>query len=147
MTSLRNLFDEARELPAGDQATYISSKLPEALSDGPLHYWRLSGSVTTTAQRTLIGVAPYSLPDLKLLDALKESLSKNTHLGERIDVLDVLRCAAEDFEQCIPGIGRVFQTPVVGIWENGVLTQHASGAKACRLVISRYNLSLTKGQR
>lgn len=41
----------------------------------------------------------------------------------------------------IPGIGKTFQTPVVGVWEKGVLTQKATGAAGRDLIIARYGLN------
>jgi hypothetical protein len=83
----------------------------------------------------LLGIAPYSLPDLELLDALKESHRQNSTSSQRVQVFDVLSCTnANDFDQYVPGIGRVYQTPVVGIWENGVLVQKATGLKARQLI-------------
>ena len=120
----------------------MSRKLPEALSGSHLNYWRLEDSLPNTGRRTLIGVAPYALPDLELLDSLEEWLSKSKSPDERVDVLNVLVCAAtDDLERCFPGVGRVFQTPIVGVWENGVLCQTASGAAGRQLVVSRYGLT------
>jgi hypothetical protein len=45
-----------------------------------------------------------------------------------------------DFESCLPGIGKVFQTPVVGIWSNGRLTEKASGHDAVRALRDHYQL-------
>jgi hypothetical protein len=127
------------------QPAYVSAKLPEALSGSHLNYWRLDDSVPNAGCRTLIGIAPYALPDLQLLDSLERALSKKSNSAERIDVLDVLTCTTtDDFERCLPGVGRVFQTPVVGFWKNGNLKQEASGAPACQLIIRRYDLDWKK---
>jgi hypothetical protein len=77
----------------------------------------------------LIGVAPYSAYDLKLLEVLNELPLDPA--SDRIDVFDVLACQKqEDFEKYVPGIGKVFQTPVVGIWGNGKLEETNSGHSA-----------------
>jgi len=89
----------------------------------------------------LVGIAPYSLPDLELLDAIKEALKQKPSCEERVQVFDVLTCASmKDFDERIPGIGQVYQTPVVGIWEDGVLVQKASGAKARQLTLEQYKV-------
>lgn len=140
--ALATLFGEAKRLPPEGQSAYVSMKLPEALFGSHLNYWRLEDSLPNTGRRTLIGVAPYALPDLELLDSLEESLSKSTSPDDRIDVLNVLACAAaDDLERCFPGVGKVFQTPIVGVWEKGVLCQTASGAAGRRLVVNRYGLT------
>lgn len=38
------------------------------------------------------------------------------------------------------GIGKVFQTPVVGFWKNGELTERLSGAAAREWLVDRYKL-------
>ena len=41
-----------------------------------------------------------------------------------VQVFSVLDChAQEDFEKFIPGIGNVFQTPVVGFWDGDTLRE------------------------
>ena len=141
MKALTNLIGEAKGLPPHQHSAYVSAKLSEALSGSHLNYWRLDDSVPNAGRRTLIGIAPYAFPDLELLDSLERALSKKSNSTERIDVLDVLTCrTVDDFERCLPGIGKVFQTPVVGFWKNGDLEQKASGAPACQLIIRRYDL-------
>jgi hypothetical protein len=87
-----------------------------------MHFWKLGDDISAASRRVLIGVAPYSGYDLKLLEALNEL--PLDPISDRIDVFDVLACQTqEDFEKYIPGIGKVYQTPVVGIWEQGRLLQ------------------------
>jgi len=87
-----------------------------------------------SSSTVMIFVAAYVSSELRLL---KDVAKKKRRLGQRVCVVDVLTCSQEDFNACIPGIGRVFQTPVVGIWEGGVLIEKASGYLAV-LTIKRY---------
>ncbi len=48
----------------------------------------------------------------------------------------------EDFEKYVPGIGKVFQTPVVGYWEDGLLKEKAWGKKGRDLLSEALGLSL-----
>ena len=135
------LFEEARRLPPKDQPGYISMRLHEALAGSPISVWRRGESIPGVGRRMLVGIAPYSLPDLELLDAIKEALKQKPSCEERVQVFDVLTCASmKDFDECIPGIGQVYQTPVVGVWEDGVLVQKASGAKARQLTLEQYKV-------
>jgi hypothetical protein len=135
------LFDEARGLSPKDQAGYISARLPEALADGPLSVWGSGEPIPAVGRRTLLGVAPYSRPDLELLDAISEALQQADRSEEKVQIFDISRCASmEDLNEFIPGIGRVYQTPVVGIWRDGVLLQKASGAQARQIVLQQYSL-------
>ncbi|SRR5258706_9547759 len=135
------LFEDARKLPPGDQVGYISERLDEALIDSRISIWRRGEPVQRTGHWILLGIAPYSLPDLQLVDELREGLKQGSRSDESFQVFDVLSCSTmNDFDECIPGIGSVYQTPVLGIWENGVLVEKATGAKARQLVIERCGL-------
>jgi hypothetical protein len=108
----------------------------------------------------VIGVATYSGPDMRLLDLVQQAVTRETArtmagarapteeapfgvlgLGQRlpeplrVEVFSVLACQShEDFDLYVPGIGQVFQTPVVGLWVNGTLSEKCWGAPARDLV-------------
>jgi hypothetical protein len=116
------------------------------LVGGSVSIWRPGRSTPPGVRRTLLGVAPYSLPDLQLVDQIREAVQQGACSGEQVQVFDVLTCATmEDFDERIPGIGPVYQTPVVGIWSNGILVEKASGARARQLILEHYRLSCTSG--
>jgi hypothetical protein len=61
---------------------------------------------------------------------------------ERIEVFDTSDIHnPEQFEDYVPGIGRVLGLPVVGIWESGILVQKGFGAVGRDLIIDRYSLN------
>ncbi len=92
-------------------------------------------------QRVLIGAAFYSLYDLELLDAITATLREHPR-EERIEIVDVMSCKSQaDFEACLPGIGKVVQTPVVGIWFDGDLNEKASGNRAVEIVKRHFGLA------
>jgi hypothetical protein len=99
--------------------------------------------------RLLIGVATYSERDLKLLDLLAELLEQREENLPHIDVFDTLDCKSQqDFDKYIPGIGKVFQTPVAGYWQDAILQDKAWGKsardlveKVCKLEPSTLNIS------
>jgi hypothetical protein len=135
------LLEEARRLQPKDQSSYVSSRLPQVLAESGITVWSRGDAIPSLGRRTLLGIAPYSLPDLQLLDALKEVVAQNPVSGQWVQVFDVLSCAdMDDFDQYIPGIGHVYQTPVIGIWENGALIQKATGVKARRLIAKQYKI-------
>jgi|ERR1700733_10600791 len=144
---LADLFTEKSHLPIAEQKDYVRLRLPEMLSGSHLNLWRIGDPVITLPRRVLLGIATWSLYDLKLLDSLAESLDL-AHAGEeRVDVFDVDEevdskvLLEHHFEKYIPGIGKVFNTPFVGIWENGVLNQKGSGAEGRKLIADRYKLN------
>jgi hypothetical protein len=86
-------------------------------------------------RRIVIGVAAgFSTPDLQLLDALNAAIARD-NLG-RVEVFDAQDCRVQgDFEDRIPGIGKVYHTPVLGVWENGNLVMQGSAAAGRRIVL------------
>jgi hypothetical protein len=89
----------------------------------------------------LIGVAVYSLPELELLDAILEKRREHQQHKEKLEVLDILACQQSDFEERVPGIGKVLATPIVGIWSEGALIERASGYEAVKALGKHYRLS------
>lgn len=68
--------------------------------------------------------------DVELLDSVIRASHNRDPLDERLEIFDVLSCKNQaDFEALMPGIGKVFQTPVVGLWKDGVLQVKASGRR------------------
>jgi len=77
---------------------------------------------------------------MHLLDDLIERSMNRTDLGDEIEVFDLANSSTPDLNKYVPGLGNVHHTPVVGIWENGVLVERASGARARDLIVDRYKL-------
>lgn len=141
MKKLSDLFEESKELRPADSYDYVRRGLAEALMGSGVLIRSSPIAAPQQANRILIGFAPYSLHDLKLLDAVLEKVLNSKDRKEHIEVFDVLTCQNQEaFNQFIPGIGKVIETPVVGIWENTVLVDKASGTKARNLLIERYRL-------
>ncbi len=86
----------------------------------------------TTPHKMVVGVASYSLSELRMLDQLRERMRIHEGLSQTsVVVFDVLNCLTEDdFEKFVPGIGRVLQTPVIGYWIHGVVIKLATGFDA-----------------
>jgi hypothetical protein len=100
-----------------------------------LRHWKPGQPIGDRPKRLLIGVATYSYHDLRLLNLVDEALTRSENSALQVDVFDTGDCQShEDFEKYIPGIGKVYQTPVAGLWENWVLRAKAWGKPARDLV-------------
>jgi hypothetical protein len=89
--------------------------------------------VAPEGTRVLVGIATWSLYDLALLDQLQTTLTSGNQTT--IDVFDVDNCQGSgDFEGYVPGIGRVLQPPVVGVWRDGQQIKSAWGAAGRKLL-------------
>jgi hypothetical protein len=127
-----------------DQAQLLAAELfPRVVAMSKMRLWRIGDSISTVESRILIGVAAsYSIPDLQLLDEINKRLSGESIISDRVDVFDISSCKEmKDFENYIPGIGNVYQTPIIGYWENGVLKESLSGFHARNWLVNRYQLS------
>ena len=135
MGRFRELLAANDHLPPGDQQRMASEFLPAAVASTRMSMWSPGEAFTTNGARVLIGVAVYSLYDLDLLD----SLESNSFGDDVVQVFDVNSCTTmSDFEKYIPGIGNVFQTPVVGCWKDGQLNYREQGAAARDWLLTRY---------
>jgi hypothetical protein len=87
----------------------------------------------------IIGVAFYSVYDLEFLDRVV-ACRQGGRLEQNesaILVFDVLACKAmADFEEIVPSIGPVYQTPVIGVWKHGSLMAKGTGLRAVRSLLS-----------
>ena len=117
------------------QQDFARTHLPLAVANSELHLWLPDMGMASEGTRVLVGIATWSPYDLTLLDQLQVKLAAGEH-QTFIDVFDVdtLCHGPDNFENCIPGIGRVFQTPAVGVWRNGIKAKSAWGAAGKKLL-------------
>jgi len=143
--SFRELLEPIDGFSPGKLQEQASKRFPNVVESSHMEIWRPNDSqFEPHDQDVLIGVATYSLEDLKLLDEIEQRLSVHS-APERISVFDISAFTEmEDFERLLPGIGKVFQTPVVGFWRNGQLTERLSGAAARDWLVERYTLAKIK---
>ena len=140
-TDFADLLKADLGLDAGQQQKRAMALFPSLVQRSHLAEWLPGQDVASSAPQVIwIGVAIYSIPELEMLDALAEKLSRET-LAEKIYAFNVSTFRDfDDFEKVLPGIGNVYQTPAVGFWNNGVLKVKLSGAAARDYVKSRFNL-------
>jgi len=119
--------------PGLEQAA-AREQLPSMLAVSDLRLWSPSMPISSTGERVLVGIVSWSVYDLQLLDRLQATMVR----GERqavIDIFDADDCnEPDDFERFVPGIGRAFHTPIVGVWHDGVKTSSAWGAAGRNLL-------------
>ena len=141
MRTVRAIVEESKRLDAWDQASYISQHLQEAFPVKAIRLWHFGEPFSREGRRIFIGVATYSLPEMRALDALIDAASHASPINGAIDVFDTAECRnLEDLRQLVPGIGPSLHTPIVGVWEDGVLREKASGAEARKLLTARCDL-------
>jgi len=97
--------------------------------------WRRGDEIPQSGKRTLVGIAPYSRYDFQVLDELFKIQRTDDRPFGCLQVFDMLDCRDKgDFEDFVPGIGVVRQSPAVGIWIDGVVVEKEWGWKGRQLL-------------
>ena len=142
MIRFSSLLEPRSEMSVAQQQRDAGEQLAALLLESRLHPWQPGDPILNRGRRILLGVASYSVADLALLDTLNEAHAQGS-IWPGVDVFNVHECQSmQDIEKYVPGIGKVFQTPVVGYWEEGLLKEKASGKAGRDLLAKVLNLSL-----
>ena len=147
MTRFIDLLRKYEHLPPGEQQSRVEREFPEVSAEGPLHWLRPGEARDPSGIRLVIGVATYSQDDMRLLDAVAQAVANRNGMPIHVDVFSTLSCKTPgDFDAYVPGLGNVFQTPVAGLWIDGVPREKAWGAAARKLIAGVCRLdSLAEG--
>ena len=128
-----------------------SERFPAVVGEHPgLRVWCPGEGVPPDRPRLLVGVATWSGYDMLLLDLLARNRKPagSPDPGANVDVFDVAACHSdEDFQQYVPGLRAVAQTPVVGVWVNGRHADSETGAAARNLIAKYTAFDLTEFDR
>jgi hypothetical protein len=128
------LLPESRNGFVGDWQKQLDALFPSAVAASPFRLWSPGDAIPSQGRRLLIGVATWSKQDLALLDTVAQAVLTGG-VPLTIEVFNVAECRSPSaFEDYIPGLGRVFQTPVVGLWSDGQQTDAGSGKSGRELI-------------
>ena len=124
------LLTESAGMGAAEQQAHILSKLPTCAQERDMRVWKPGDGIPSRGRRFLIGVTEYSARDLNLLDSVCDTLT-----GNQLDIFILSQCKSQsEIEDFVTGIGPVYHSPVVGVWEDGRLTAGVSGWNAVQLL-------------
>lgn len=143
MTTFSELLNSSSDPAPGQQQQRAAEQFPSLVQSSHMKLWQPGRDLPLNgAEVVWIGVASYSVLDLELLDAIEAKLTREGQ-NETIYLFDLSAFPDfKDFEKVLPGIGSVYQTPVVGSWNDGVLKEKLSGAVARAWLARRYELAL-----
>ncbi len=114
----------------------------DLLRKSGLHPWRPGDPIPSLGPRVLLGLDSSSLVDPERLDTLSKALGQIA-TGPRVELFDVMDCRPIiGYEEYVPGIGKVFQVPIVGYWQEGKLVEKAWGKAGRDLAAKILGLSL-----
>ena len=148
MNSFLTLYQTPRPMIGDRLSPDLRSELfPELVQKSKrLHFWRPGEAITRSGLRLLVGIATWSVYDMSLLDMIDET-SESGSMPLHIDVFDVGESqSAEDIGRAIPGIGKPSQTPLLGLWKNGEISERASGYDARNMIAFLCGLDVSKVQ-
>jgi hypothetical protein len=124
------LFTEYASRVPGEQQEQILAALPVRAKEIGVRVWKPGDPIPSHGRRLLIGVTQWSRDDLEVLDAVCEVVK-----GDQLDMFILGECKSQaEIEDYVPGVGPVFQSPVVGVWEDGILVDKGSGWEAKQLL-------------
>jgi hypothetical protein len=105
-------------------------RLHEQLSASAFRPWEIGDRPTNDVTITL-GVASFSGDDMALLDELETKLDAidRERLSIAVFLLDDCR-SLDDVRNDIPTIEGAYQSPLLGLWRNGILTSTFWGDEA-----------------
>lgn len=144
-TSFFDLHRARPDLGHVERQRLAQAQFPSLVEQSHMKMWRIGDTVPPPGNQVIwIGVATWSLYDMELLDVLEAKLQQTT-LKEGIWVFDIDTFDWLQFEKHLPGIGKIFHPPIVGSWNQGVLEERLSGAKAREWLIQRLGLTGYRG--
>ena len=118
--------DSVRFADPHAQQQYVAERIGAALAVSRLKLYQ--HGFTTSATRVVIIFAPYVRAELELLDEIESRMNDII-----VEVMDVRSLEGmEHLQQVIPGIGKVPQTPMIGVWREGSLVDSGWGFDARR---------------
>lgn len=109
-----------------------SERFPELVERSRMRLYGTHRGALSPGLRLVIGVAvSFSISDLRLLDELDLALERPNANEILVEVFDVATCRSQgDFQARIPGLGNVYQTPVLGVWMDDQQHEALQGAQA-----------------
>lgn len=107
-----------------------------------LGMWRPGTQVVTAGDYLVLGVSPYSLYDLRLLDALDSALAADRHSDVHVAVFDWSDLKQDVLEPDVPHLGEPYHTPLVSLWVDGKLAEVQWGYSGRKVVCDRYQLPI-----
>jgi hypothetical protein len=133
MSRFFDLFLEhaKRPLPETDPG-WADRQFESLAATTPVRLWRPGDSIPSEGSRLLLGLAPWSGYDMRLLDVMLDAIeSRRPSSVPVVDVFNVAECRQQlDFRKFIPKLRLVTQTPVVGLWREGRLVEVKQGYEA-----------------
>jgi hypothetical protein len=131
-----NTFLELHKLnleppPAPEQ---LDAHFRERAAMSGLGVWKPGDAIPESGRRLLVGVALYSADELRVLDVAAE-VARRPNSAVRLEVFNTAACRGqEDVNEYIPELAPVYQTPFVGLWQDGLLIEKASGYAGRKLI-------------
>jgi hypothetical protein len=134
-----DLLQSKLAMNPAEQQREAAKLFPVAVKSSNFKLWTAKNYQLEMRSRFVIGVATYVPVELALLDRINEKLSKDSG-SMAVEVFNFLDCANQkDLDIRVPGIVRVYQTPIVGFWKGHEFRQSEQGVKARKLLCQLFD--------
>src|SRR5262249_37299904 len=121
---------------------WVDKEFSRRLETSPLRPWSPGDPRPEVGPFLLLGVAPWSGYDLRLLDVIEAQLKKGESRPPVVRVFNIDECRVpDDFKRYIPRLGHVSQPPVAGLWRDGKLSWSTQGHAAREQVAGLFGSS------
>jgi hypothetical protein len=143
---MNTFFDLFARMPAPAPGAAVSTaehEFEELVKASPCRLWHPGDTISERGLRILLGVAPWSGYDMRLLDVIIERLSGAEPAAAHVDVFSTGAWQTRsDVKRYIPKMRpEVLQTPVVEVSNNGAVTATKQGYEARELVARTFGSS------
>ena len=98
--------------------------------------WEYGAPYSMQGIRILAIIGVWSHFDLNFLQWLKDALERGLLKHASIDLFDGL-AESPSMQDLIPGLGGA-DTPIVGVWEDGMFREFTSGCRRSQQLIEKY---------
>ena len=141
MSTFSSLLKHRKGDSPKDAQAKARSEFPKKVVQSKLRLRKPGDPLPPRGRHFIVGIASYSADELGLLDQLEDFLETASPGTTDLEVFDVLSCGQmSDFEKFIPGIGDVYQTPIIGVISDGKLIDHATGFSDVAQTLRRFKL-------
>jgi len=142
VTAFSDLLAQQPGRSVGEIQADAAQKLGAMLRSAGIPVREPDGRIPLQGRHLILGVASFSTVDLQLLDELAQALDGSRADAQRVAVFDLQQCRDQhDVARYLPGaFGPVWNTPVLGIWDNGSLARRIDGVAGCRQMLQQEGL-------
>lgn len=121
------LLENANRIEPGPLQASARRQFPGLVRSSHFEKRTPGASIPATGRYVIIGIASYSREELQLLDEVNAAFHRWGPTATTA-VFDLMECTdAREVRECAPPFVHVSQTPLVAVWDDGMLVEAQAG--------------------